>query len=230
MGRRSIHYLTRSQLYLLSSFHLSRLLLCLFRILKFPQKVPNRNRVLMGRRSIHYLTRSQLYLLCSFHLSRLLLCPFTILKFPQKVPRRNRVFNGEEKHTLLDPFTVIPTLQFSPIAVVIMSIQNFKNSPKKSHAEIEFLMGRRSIHYLTRSQLYLLCSFHLSRLLLCPFRILKFPQKVPRRNRVFNGEEKHTLLDPFTVIPTLQFSPIAGDIRSPITAIGEGFSYSRVMV
>ena len=88
---------------------------------------------LMGRRSIHYLTRSQLYLLCSFHLSRLLLCPFTILKFPLKVPHRNRVFNGEEKHTLLDPFTVIPTLQFSPIAVVIMSIHNFKIPPKVPH-------------------------------------------------------------------------------------------------
>ena len=130
------------------------------------------------------------------HLSRLLLCPFTILKFPQKVPHRNRVFNGEEKHTSLDPFTVIPTLQSSPIAVVIMSIQYFIIPPKNSHTEIEFLIGRRSIHYLTRSQLYLLCRFHLSRLLLCPFTILKFPQKVPRRNRVFNGEEKHTSLEP----------------------------------
>ena len=130
MGRRSIHYLTRSQLYLLCSFHLSRLLLCPFIILKFPQKSHTEIEFLMGRRSIHYLTRSQLYLLSSFHLSRLLLCPFRILKFPQKVPHRNRVFNGEEKHTLLDPFTVIPTLQFSPIAVVIMSIQNFKIPPK----------------------------------------------------------------------------------------------------
>ena len=49
----------------------------------------------------------------------------------------------------------------------------------------------------------------------------RIPPKVPHRNRVFNGEEKHTLLDPFTVIPTWQFSPIAGDFRSPITAIGE---------
>ena len=134
MGRRSIHYLTRSQLYLLCSFHLSRLLLCPFRILKFPKKSHTEIEFLMGRRSIHYLTRSQLYLLCSFHLSRLLLCPFRILKFPQKVTHRNRVFNGEEKHTLLDPFTVIPTLQFSPIAVVIMSIQNFK-IPPKSHTQ-----------------------------------------------------------------------------------------------
>ena len=111
--------------------HISRLLLCPFRILKFPKKSHAEIEFLMGRRSIHYLTRSQLYLLCSFHLSRLLLCPFRILKFPQKVPHRNRVFNGEEKHTLLDPFTVIPTLQFSPIAVVIISIQNSKIPPKR---------------------------------------------------------------------------------------------------
>ena len=47
---------------------------------------------------------------------------------------------------------------------------------------------------------------HLLRFPLCPLRILKFPPKVPHRNRVFNGEEKHTLLDQFTVIPTSQFS------------------------
>ena len=46
----------------------------------------------------------------------------------------------------------------SPITVFIMSFQDCEIF-SKSHAEIEFLMGRKSIHYLTLSQLYLLCKF-----------------------------------------------------------------------
>ena len=81
------------------------------------------------------------------------------------------------------------------------------------------------MHYLNTVFPHYL-AVHSSILLAMSIQNFKIPPKKSHAEiRVFNEEDKHTLLDPFTVIPTLQFSPIAGDIWSPITAIGEGAVY-----